>query len=62
MMNRPKMTFEVVVELPKGAGNGDLLDYVTDAVKGWHGGLTQDDPLSRVNPQKVKVKILKDIE
>lgn len=55
---RPTMKLEVTVTVPAGCGEGDILDYTRDAVKGWAGGLLLEDPLSGMFRTKVTVKII----
>jgi hypothetical protein len=51
---------EIVVKfpLPEGATRRDAINYCADAVVAECGGLHPDDPMSHLNRDKVRVRVL----
>lgn len=48
--------FRVLLRIPDGADEDQVMDYIENAVCGWKGGLHPDDPMTNLDCDTVLVK------
>lgn len=53
------LTFAVKVRVPANANGQVLQKYLRDAISGWRGGLSPDDPLFALDTSELTVSLLK---
>lgn len=55
------VTFAITLKVPDGANGQTLQHYLRDAIAGWKGGLSPDDPLSMLDLTDFTVALTKRI-